>query len=181
MLLAALGRPVTLRRDRPHLALALCRAAVAGHGGARENRAIDFDALVDFSRDAVAATKGTLLIEGIGGIMVPLDDKHTVLDWMTALHIPLVLVTGSYLGTLSHTLTASTCWPAAASSSNPSSSTIRRAQQSPMQNASDTLANFARPIPIVGAAAASSGPHWRRGFREYREAAGELARLEISR
>ena len=30
---------------------------------------------------------------------------HTVLDWMTALHVPLVLVTGSYLGTLSHTLT----------------------------------------------------------------------------
>jgi dethiobiotin synthetase len=29
-----------------------------------------------------------------------------VLDWMAALDIPLVLVAGSYLGTISHTLTA---------------------------------------------------------------------------
>ena len=39
-----------------------------------------------------------LLIEGIGGVMVPLDDKRTVLDWMAALDIPLLLVAGSYLG-----------------------------------------------------------------------------------
>ncbi len=38
--------------------------------------------------------------------MVPLDDTHTVLDWMTALRIPVLLVAGSYLGTISHTLTA---------------------------------------------------------------------------
>ena len=37
--------------------------------------------------------------------MVPLDDQHTVLDWMAALNIPRLLVTGSYLGSLSHTLT----------------------------------------------------------------------------
>ena len=37
--------------------------------------------------------------------MVPLDDTHTVLDWMTALGAPLLVVTGSYLGALSHTLT----------------------------------------------------------------------------
>jgi dethiobiotin synthetase len=47
-----------------------------------------------------------LLIEGIGGIMVPLDSKHTVLDWMAALDIPLLLVVGGYLGAISHTLTA---------------------------------------------------------------------------
>jgi dethiobiotin synthetase len=29
-----------------------------------------------------------------------------VLDWMTALRVPLMLVAGSYLGTISHTLTA---------------------------------------------------------------------------
>ena len=38
--------------------------------------------------------------------MVPLDDKHTVLDWMKALRIPVLVVAGSYLGTISHTLTA---------------------------------------------------------------------------
>ena len=38
--------------------------------------------------------------------MVPLDAKRTVLDWMAALDIPLLLVVGGYLGTISHTLTA---------------------------------------------------------------------------
>ena len=75
----------------------------------RENLSIDFDALVAFSRAAIAGTKSQLLIEGIGGVMVPLDDRHTVLDWMTELNIPAVLVTGSYLGSLSHTLTAIDC------------------------------------------------------------------------
>jgi dethiobiotin synthetase len=73
---------------------------------ARENAAIDFDALIEFCRDAIAAEPGTLFIEGVGGVMVPLDAKHTVLDWIAALGIPVVLVTGSYLGTISHTLTA---------------------------------------------------------------------------
>ena len=34
------------------------------------------------------------------------SDEHTVLDWMAALPIRLVLVAGSYLGSLSHTLTS---------------------------------------------------------------------------
>ena len=47
-----------------------------------------------------------LFIEGVGGIMVPLEAKRTVLDWMAALNIPLILVVGGYLGAISHTLTA---------------------------------------------------------------------------
>ena len=38
--------------------------------------------------------------------MVPLNQEHTVLDWIHALGVPVVLVVGSYLGTLSHTLSA---------------------------------------------------------------------------
>ena len=38
--------------------------------------------------------------------MVPLDGERTVLDVMMALQLPLILVAGSYLGTISHTLTA---------------------------------------------------------------------------
>lgn len=73
---------------------------------AREGRNVDFDELVDFSRAAVQATTGILFIEGAGGIMVPLDNRRTVLDWMAALDIPLLLVVGGYLGAISHTLTA---------------------------------------------------------------------------
>jgi dethiobiotin synthetase len=73
---------------------------------AREGRRIDFDELIAFSRSAIATATGPLFIEGVGGIMVPLDGQRTVLDWMTALDIPLLLVVGGYLGTISHTLTA---------------------------------------------------------------------------
>ena len=73
---------------------------------AREGRRINFDELVKFSRAAIDDAKGPLFIEGVGGIMVPLDGQRTVLDWMSALNIPLLLVVGGYPATISHTLTA---------------------------------------------------------------------------
>jgi len=106
VLLATLGHPVTpaeIERIAPWRFAAPLSPDMAAQ---RENRIIDFDALVEFSRGAIGNVKGTLLIEGIGGVMVPLDDGHTVLDWMVALNIPVVLVAGSYLGSLSHALTA---------------------------------------------------------------------------
>jgi dethiobiotin synthetase len=72
----------------------------------REGRTVDFDALLEFSRAAIADQPDILFIEGVGGVMVPLDAGHTVLDWMSALHIPVLLVGGSYLGAISHALTA---------------------------------------------------------------------------
>ncbi len=72
---------------------------------ARERRSIPFDALIAACRAADDADRVTL-IEGVGGVMVPLDAEHTVLDWISALAAPALLVVGSYLGTLSHSLTA---------------------------------------------------------------------------
>jgi len=72
---------------------------------ARERRSIPFDALVAHCREA-GRDPSTTLIEGIGGVMVPLDARHTVLDWIAAIGAPALLVVGSYLGTLSHGLTA---------------------------------------------------------------------------
>lgn len=106
LLLAALGRPITsieIERIAPWRFTAPLSPDMAAR---RENRAIDFDALLAFSRGALASAKDMLLIEGIGGVMVPLDDSRTALDWMAALNTPVVLVTGSYLGSLSHTLTS---------------------------------------------------------------------------
>ncbi len=72
----------------------------------REGRSIDFRQLVDFCRGLRDEAGDVLLIEGLGGVMVPLTDKETVTDWIAALGVPALLVTGSYLGTLSHTLSA---------------------------------------------------------------------------
>ena len=76
---------------------------------AAEGREIDFAALVGFCRAEAGTSAGageTLLIEGVGGAMAPVTTRKTVLDWIAALGFPAVLVGGSYLGALSHTLTA---------------------------------------------------------------------------
>jgi dethiobiotin synthetase len=105
VLLAALGRPATaeaLDRVSPWRFAAPLSPDLAAKA---EGRSVDFGALVEFCRGK-AYSRGTILIEGVGGIMVPLDQTHTVLDWMSALRVPVVLIAGSYLGTISHTLTA---------------------------------------------------------------------------
>ena len=73
---------------------------------AREGNPVDLDKLVQFCLDHTTLASDILLVEGVGGIMVPLNNQHTVLDWMEALQWPVILVAGSYLGSISHTLTA---------------------------------------------------------------------------
>lgn len=106
LLLAALGRPASLEAIE-RISPWRYRAPLAPNLAAQlEGRTLDFTALVRFCQDEAAAANGMLLCEGIGGLMVPLDNQRTVLDWIAALGWPLLLVTGSYLGTMSHTLTA---------------------------------------------------------------------------
>jgi len=81
------------------------RAALsADMAAANEGTSLPFDELVAFSREPEDVELN--LIEGIGGVMAPLDDKHTVLDWIEALDTEVLLVVGSYLGSISHTLSA---------------------------------------------------------------------------
>jgi dethiobiotin synthetase len=106
ILLNALGFPATLpniERVSPWR----FRAAMSPDAAARqENRRIDVAEVVAFCQSAIKQRQEILLIEGVGGIMVPLDEQRTLLDVMMALQLPLILVAGSYLGTISHTLTA---------------------------------------------------------------------------
>lgn len=46
----------------------------------------------------------TLIIEGAGGIMVPLNEKDLMADLIRKCKAPVILVTGSLLGTINHTL-----------------------------------------------------------------------------
>ena len=105
VLLDALGEPVSveaLKRISPWQFAAPLSPDMAA---AREGREIVFEDVVAFCREAAAKSGDVLFIEGVGGIMVPLDRDHTVLDWAKALGLPLIVVVGSYLGTISHTLT----------------------------------------------------------------------------
>lgn len=73
---------------------------------AREGRSVPFADLLRFCRATLDGPAQFALVEGVGGIMAPIDARHTVLDWVAALEIPALLVAGTYLGTISHTLTA---------------------------------------------------------------------------
>ena len=107
VLLEALGQAVTPQALARVSAWQFAAPLSPDMAAAREERSIDFGDLIALCNDAVAASRdGMLFIEGVGGIMVPLDARVTVLDWMRALGIPLIVVVGSYLGTISHTLTA---------------------------------------------------------------------------
>lgn len=70
----------------------------------REGSEIDMAELVAFC--TLARVSDITLIEGAGGVMAPLTDTHTMRDWIAALHSPAILVVGTYLGALSHGLSA---------------------------------------------------------------------------
>lgn len=72
---------------------------------AREGRALGLDEVVSACRLVLGAGHFTL-IEGVGGIMVPLGPGVTMLDVMSALALPAVLVSPTGLGAISHLLTA---------------------------------------------------------------------------
>jgi len=106
-LLAALGRPPD---DQTLTAISPWRyaAPLSPDMAARlEGRAVDCAAVIAWCRERLAARPDALtLVEGAGGVMSPVDENTTGLDLMAGVGAPVLLVGGSYLGAISHTLTA---------------------------------------------------------------------------
>jgi len=67
----------------------------------REGRTLDLEAA---ARWCLRPAEGRVLLEGVGGLMVPLAPSTHFLAWATDLKIPCVLVALGGLGTLNHTL-----------------------------------------------------------------------------
>ena len=105
-LLAACGRTPDLEAIARISPWRFAAALSPDQAAAREGKTIDFAATRRFCAEAIATAEDIVLIEGIGGLMVPLDAQHTICDLIGALDVPLLLVAGTYLGSLSHTLTA---------------------------------------------------------------------------
>jgi len=61
-------------------------------------------AAIDRSIRLMSGQSDILIIEGVGGIMVPMDGRHTVLDMAGWLASPAVVVARANLGTINHTL-----------------------------------------------------------------------------
>ena len=75
---------------------------------AREGRSLGLPELVAWcgARLAEADDGETVVIEGVGGLMSPITEDATGLDWLRSQGVPSLLVSGSYLGAISHALTA---------------------------------------------------------------------------
>jgi dethiobiotin synthetase len=74
----------------PHLA-----AAMAGER-------VDPARLIDSAR--ALARQGTMIVEGVGGLLVPLAEDFTVRDLAVELSLPLLIAARPGLGTINHTL-----------------------------------------------------------------------------
>lgn len=69
---------------------------------AMEGRVIDV-ARIDAALDAIQTQSDVLIVEGAGGVFVPIDDETNVIDWIARLGVPTVVVARSGLGTINHT------------------------------------------------------------------------------
>lgn len=59
---------------------------------------------IDLNRILMPDSNNTMVIEGAGGIMVPLNDTHVVIDLAEKFEAEIVLVSNLYLGSINHTL-----------------------------------------------------------------------------
>lgn len=89
---AALAGPVALEAPLAPVAV-----------GALEARPVDL-AAADAALAELQRRHETLLIEGIGGALVPLTDQECLADWAARHRLPTLVVAHSGLGTINHTL-----------------------------------------------------------------------------
>ena len=72
----------------------------------QEGRELRLADVAAFCHAEIVRHTGPMIIEGVGGAMSPIAEDGTCLDLARALGCPSLLVCGTYLGTISHTLTA---------------------------------------------------------------------------
>jgi len=59
---------------------------------------------IDLNKIIAPKTNNNLLIEGAGGLMVPLNDEYLMIDLIKKLDVEVLLVSQNYLGSINHTL-----------------------------------------------------------------------------
>jgi dethiobiotin synthetase len=68
------------------------------HAAALEGKIIDLEKIV------LPETNNHLLIEGAGGVMVPLNEQELILDLIVHLNVPVIVISKNYLGSINHTI-----------------------------------------------------------------------------
>lgn len=103
-LLAAMGKPI----DAAHAdAISPWRypEPLSPHIAGAHDASLTDETITAFCEYALKQ-EGLCLIEGAGGIMSPLVQGFTQADLLQRLNIPVILLAGCYLGSISHALTA---------------------------------------------------------------------------
>lgn len=68
-----------------------------------DGREIDLD-VIDRATAKLARRYDVVLIEGAGGLMVPITDTYFTIDYVMSRQLPVALVTNSTLGSINHTI-----------------------------------------------------------------------------
>ena len=59
---------------------------------------------IDLENIVLPQTSNSLVIEGAGGLMVPLNKNYLIIDLIKKLNVQVILVSRNYLGSINHTL-----------------------------------------------------------------------------
>ena len=59
---------------------------------------------IDLDAFKLPNTANALIVEGAGGLMVPLNDQHLILDLIKKLNLKVILISQNYLGSINHSL-----------------------------------------------------------------------------
>lgn len=62
------------------------------------------DKYIDIQNFILPKSNNYLVVEGAGGLMVPLNEKYLIKDLITKLQLPVILVSMNYLGSINHTI-----------------------------------------------------------------------------
>jgi dethiobiotin synthetase len=68
-----------------------------------ENKKIDTDIITN-ATESLLKKYDIILLEGAGGLYVPLNDELTILDYIEVHNYPIIIVSSSKLGSINHTL-----------------------------------------------------------------------------
>lgn len=88
----------------PHLVAAMESSPIDARGVVERARAAGAPAGADGEPEPPGSQSPTLIVEGIGGLLVPLAENFSVCDLAVELALPVVLAATPGLGTINHTL-----------------------------------------------------------------------------
>ncbi|MFO1322701.1 MAG: dethiobiotin synthase [Burkholderiales bacterium] len=166
------------RADRNPYAFA---PPIAPHLAAREAGVTIDIAAIAAAWQRIAAVAGAIVVEGAGGVLVPLGDDSDVLDVALRLRLPVLLVVGVRLGCLNHALLSAQAIRARGLAL---AAWVANRIDPAMARADDNVADLARRLraPLIADLQWGSSPEFAPGALAalgFASAAGSVARLQL--